>query len=408
MGAAASISAATASSLEDEDDATLDPALRLRKAKLRFLASAGVDEPASFISREMLERDIAEWIAAPSPESRAALASRAGASSDALGARPVRVERIAAATLAERDEKGNPTACNTSNHWETSLGQSLSLDDYNAELALTAMEAWLRPLAHLCSHRGEGVHALRVTVAQLKADDPERVAREVEAACMPPDARAPEHGWFVRTSDCSPKDAPAHGGPGPHHFVLYALKACLWGSARCQTAISNRRVNALLRRKHAILTGKLPRGTQLEADDAEAATVFLLPFDPAMATRRELRVFVCEGRVTAISQYDWFDTATVFSAMSDAELARVARAVEAFYVEKLNPAWSAVGGTASIIMDVEYLAETDEVQLIELNSFGAEFASGSALFHWMRDRDIVYRSPASSSEPQPICIRVLE
>ena len=59
-------------------------------------------------------------------------------------------------------------------------------------------------------------------------------------------------------------------------------------------------------------------------------------------------------------------------------------------------------------MDVEYLAETDEVQLIELNSFGAEFASGSALFHWMRDRDIVYRSPASSSEPQPICIRVLE
>ena len=180
------------------------------------------------------------------------------------------------------------------------------------------------------------------------------------------------------------------------------------GLGACQTAISNRRVNALLRRKHAILTGKLPRGTQLEADDAEAATVFLLPFDPAMATRRELRVFVCEGRVTAISQYDWFDTATVFSAMSDAELARVARAVEAFYVEKLQPAWSAVGGTASIIMDVEYLAETDEVQLIELNSFGAEFASGSALFHWMRDRDIVYRSPASSSEPQPICIRVLE
>ena len=31
-----------------------------------------------------------------------------------------------------------------------------------------------------------------------------------------------------------------------------------------------------------------------------------------------------------------------------------------------------------------------DVQLIEFNAFGAQMASGSALFHWLRDYNVLY------------------
>ena len=36
-------------------------------------------------------------------------------------------------------------------------------------------------------------------------------------------------------------------------------------------------------------------------------------------------------------------------------------------------------------MDVEFIKDTSEVFLIELNAFGAEFSAASCLFHWLRD-----------------------
>ena len=36
------------------------------------------------------------------------------------------------------------------------------------------------------------------------------------------------------------------------------------------------------------------------------------------------------------------------------------------------------------------LLDNDEPYFIELNSFGKEYAAGSALFHWILDEDILY------------------
>lgn len=34
--------------------------------------------------------------------------------------------------------------------------------------------------------------------------------------------------------------------------------------------------------------------------------------------------------------------------------------------------------------------EINDFELVEFNSFGADFAPGSALFHWLNDKDILY------------------
>ena len=123
--------------------------------------------------------------------------------------------------------------------------------------------------------------------------------------------------------------------------------------------------------------------------------VYLVPFDRAVAIERELRVFVSDNKVTAMSQYDVFNS-SVFSSMNDEQLASVARCVDNFHRQQVLPLWD---GISSYVMDVEYIAEDNRVQLIELNSFGAELAAASALFHWVRDANKLYASESP-------CIRV--
>lgn len=41
-------------------------------------------------------------------------------------------------------------------------------------------------------------------------------------------------------------------------------------------------------------------------------------------------------------------------------------------------------------VDVVYNFATQTTDLVEVNSFGCELAAGSALFHWTRDKDVMY------------------
>mmetsp|Transcript_177450 Transcript_177450/g.562963 ORF Transcript_177450/g.562963 Transcript_177450/m.562963 type:complete len:143 (-) Transcript_177450:67-495(-) len=130
--------------------------------------------------------------------------------------------------------------------------------------------------------------------------------------------------------------------------------------------------------------------------------VYVMSFDARVTTDRELRVFVRERRVTAMSQYDCLKMSTVFGPMDDRQLAKVARDVDTFHQDHVAERWQAVQGTPSYVMDVEYIADASSapcVRLIELNCFGAELAAGSALFHWLRDEDEMH-------SPSRLCVRV--
>lgn len=58
----------------------------------------------------------------------------------------------------------------------------------------------------------------------------------------------------------------------------------------------------------------------------------------------------------------------------------------------------------SYVMDV-VVFEDFSVQIIELNPFGAHMSSGSALFNWKTDYDIMYGNKQEGNKPE---IRVLK
>ena len=303
------------------------------------------------------------------------------------------VERVSASSI-EGHESSSFSWCNTNNHQDT--GREVSDEEYEERTSKTSMSRWLPALGHLCRYQGSMVEVVvpasilstffkpasefarsGVAVHRVLGEEFEDCAAQV-AELLPHGTgellpQVPHgagemrgSGWFVRTSHCSPKDAEQEGGFGPHHSLKSALMAVA-ASDRCQKAL---RV----------------------ANYKEDLTLYLFPFDPEVRTSRELRVFVCNRRVTAISQYAWTNPSSDFSCMTDEDLEEVALLVNQFNRDQVSPAWKRVGGIDCYVMDVEVVKEETgfSVRLIELNSFGAEFSSGSALYHWLRDGHILH------------------
>lgn len=114
----------------------------------------------------------------------------------------------------------------------------------------------------------------------------------------------------------------------------------------------------------------------------ESIRLYLIPWvciNPA----REYRVFVHEGQVTAISQQNLY---TVY----DDALSRCDDgATICDYFESHMKPTLAGAGLVSYSADVAIL-DDGEPYFIEVNPFGAEYSSGSSLFGWVEDRDILY------------------
>jgi len=300
----------------------------------------------------------------------------------------VAVQRVASHKLVGADVSDYQW-CNTNNHRDTERYQSLEGPGfrqwYREQLDETSMERWAMPLAALCGERLTACRTLTIGASQqhryfrpaaqvafqgvsatrLLKDEAQDLASELEAS-LEEELVVPAQGWFVRTSACSPKDALEDGGAGPHHALLSVILALL----------ASERIHKSMK------------------DYSQDVVVYLMPFDETVTLQRELRVFVFEGQVAAMSQYDLFN-ASIFSEMSDEEQARVARCVDRFCRDHLNPRWAGIGGIASYVMDVECVPGHDadgewQIRLVELNCFGAELAAGSALFHWVHDASELY------------------
>lgn len=338
----------------------------------------------------------------------------------ALGScqRPVRVTRIPMANICKRETeewKKSPW-CNTANHntednpWadETKHPWKCQME-YSTAIGLTSMDKWFGPLGHLCGPRGSNVIAIPLSNKMVKmrgAAGNAALAALLEE-CYPA-LRAPSaDGWFLRLSDCSPKDSP-FGGAGPHATLQDALHS-IDGSLRSQKELA--RAWAIMTQKQmaTMFPCRKREDTPLLACDGEEAmtTLYLAPFDKSCDTLCELRCFVHDGRLTAITQYDWFSPGAIFCSMDDAQLEHVAREVDSFLQRRVLPAFTEAGGISSFTMDVEFVRASDEVRLIELNCFGAHLAAASGLFHWLRDHDELHNH-GEQVATQPICVRVLQ
>lgn len=134
-----------------------------------------------------------------------------------------------------------------------------------------------------------------------------------------------------------------------------------------------------------------------------------------MDPSREFRCYVHQGKLTAISQYNPYD---VFQSLqSEKEIESIRDRIVGFH-EIVHSALKKDERFASYVLDVCVPeAQTEDVQLIELNPFGSHMSSkkkkkttsllsakkkylerylgGSGLFSWLTDDALLYGKKAS-------------
>lgn len=115
--------------------------------------------------------------------------------------------------------------------------------------------------------------------------------------------------------------------------------------------------------------------------------LFFVKFDDQWKEDRELRVFVRNGKVMAISQYVWSQVG-IFATFDDQILNKIALNVVEFVKHLVDKVCKEIG-TYDLVVDL-YVYDNLTIKLIELNSFGYWLASGSALFNWQKDFNELY------------------
>lgn len=278
---------------------------------------------------------------------------------------------------------------NTNNHWENGPQPG----DYDSVCEATSSKYWISlfksfktirvdlssPVARWLREAHKfGVHTMRFP-RQLE-DERDMLS----AALDDPEVFDGTTEYFVRTENVSLK----HGmhGVGPYKSIreiIESLVTCIEG----HTPIM---------------------------DNCDEIVLYLIPW-VHIDSKREYRVFVCDNRITAASQQHLYN---VFDDMShmESDIRRIAK----YFDSEIKPR---ITNLTSYVMDIAVVtraasttsavagvtneepvtsssndgeeAEEFGVYFIELNPFGKEYPSGSALFGWMHDTDILYGRTAA-------------
>jgi hypothetical protein len=160
--------------------------------------------------------------------------------------------------------------------------------------------------------------------------------------------------WFIRSEEFSLKKSPM--GVGPYSSLKTILPAVLWYN-----------------KGHGCLSQK-----------DRTKTLYFVPWRQ-MDKNKEFRVFVCRGKVTAISQQFLYDVNPWLAAKSEDEIREICRKISDAHAVDFRSKLEYLGDR--YVMDVVLLGDEEEPYFIEPNPFGAEYSSGSALFHWIADAD---------------------
>jgi len=110
--------------------------------------------------------------------------------------------------------------------------------------------------------------------------------------------------------------------------------------------------------------------------------LMLRDFIPNLPVDHEFRCFVYNRKLTAISQYQCY---CVFPALKDENHVKECRNVIVNFMETIKHIFP----MDSFVIDLVVLPDPS-CQVIELNPFGIDMSSGSGLFNWYKDYDLLY------------------
>ena len=127
----------------------------------------------------------------------------------------------------------------------------------------------------------------------------------------------------------------------------------------------------------------------------EPLTLYLLPWK-TFNVYKEYRIFVHCNRITAISQQNLHAVNELLTAFPEEEDRRsvIERHMKIIWESFQKTIKKKITHTSNYCMDAVIL-EDDSLYFIEINSFGKEYAAGSALFHWLIDEDKLYCSDSN-------------
>lgn len=128
--------------------------------------------------------------------------------------------------------------------------------------------------------------------------------------------------------------------------------------------------------------------------DTNEIILYLIPWEAGISDSNEFRVFVNSNIITAISQqavYSRFVPEPSLSSLNLDKLMEIyAKEIIKFFESDIN---KKITWTDSYTFDIAVILDSSNQLIpifIEPNCFGAEYAAGSALFHWICDRDKLY------------------
>ena len=123
--------------------------------------------------------------------------------------------------------------------------------------------------------------------------------------------------------------------------------------------------------------------------DKKTLTLYLLPWK-TFDVYKEYRIFVHWNRITAISQQNLHAVNEFLDAQEEEDRHTIIeKHVQIIWESFQKTIKKKIVHTCNYCMDAVIL-EDESLYFIEINSFGKEYAAGSALFHWLNDEDKLY------------------
>ena len=136
--------------------------------------------------------------------------------------------------------------------------------------------------------------------------------------------------------------------------------------------------------------------------------IYLIPWEPRITKLNEYRVFVYQSKITAISQQSLYRINHELDDLSvqDRNL-QIQQIVSIIYNYFENIIKYKINHINSYCIDMAVLSKDSssltnltesieyEAYFIEINPFGKEYSSGSSLFGWIQDEQILYDTNSS-------------
>lgn len=249
--------------------------------------------------------------------------------------------------------ENNPNEYNTNNN----LGD-MPYEEYNKALDLTGCSKWIDSL-----HREYHVVELNEKDCEVMMNVGKSGVITQRLPMMFHDEimevinkiHLPYNKCFARMERCSFKDGCLGAGP---FFSSHDIVKGLCTSYRCYKQFLKKR---------------------------KEEKVFILPWNHAIKEQGEFRVFVCNKRITAISQYNIHED----YGLKHKHLSELANTIIDLVKDKVINSITTL--PPSFTVDV-FVSGDDNLynNIIEVNSFGKELAAGSCLFHWSKDQKQLY------------------